>query len=67
MAHWKMSAIVSIAAWATTEKAQAKILVDFVRWALTDGQRFAPDLGSATLPQGLIDMELKALQKIRVQ
>lgn len=49
------------------DKAQGKIMVDFVRWALTDGQKFARDLGYAPLPQGLIDMELKALQKIRVQ
>jgi phosphate transport system substrate-binding protein len=46
---------------------QAKIMVDFVRWALTDGQKFARDLGYAPLPQGLVEMEMKALQKIKVQ
>ena len=49
------------------DKAQAKIMVDFVRWALADGQKFARDLGYAPLPQGLIDMEMKALHKIKVQ
>jgi phosphate transport system substrate-binding protein len=49
------------------DKAQARIMVDFMKWALTDGQKFARDLGYAPLPQGLIDMELKALQKIKVQ
>ena len=44
---------------------QAKIMVDFVRWALTDGQKFARDLGYAPLPQGLVEMEMKALQKSR--
>ena len=49
------------------DKAQAKTMVDFMKWALTDGQKFARDLGYAPLPQGLIDMEIKALQKIKVQ
>jgi len=49
------------------DKGQAKIMVDFVRWALTDGQKFARDLGYAPLPQGLVEMEMKALQKIKVQ
>ena len=33
------------------DKAQAKVMVDFVKWALTDGQKFAKDLGYAPLPQ----------------
>jgi phosphate transport system substrate-binding protein len=49
------------------DKAQSKIMVDFMKWALTDGQKFARDLGYAPLPQSLIDMEMKALQKIKVQ
>jgi phosphate transport system substrate-binding protein len=49
------------------DKAQSKIMVDFIKWALTDGQKFARDLGYAPLPQSLIDMEMKALQKIKVQ
>ena len=32
------------------DKAQAKMMVDFVKWALTDGQKFAPTLGYAPLP-----------------
>ena len=32
------------------DKAQAKAMVDFMKWALTDGQKFAPDLGYAPLP-----------------
>jgi phosphate transport system substrate-binding protein len=50
-----------------SDKAQSKIMVDFVRWALTDGQKFARELGYAPLPQSLIDMEMKALQRIKVQ
>jgi len=49
------------------DKAQSKILVDFVRWATTDGQKYARELGYAPLPQNVVDMELKALEQIRVQ
>jgi phosphate transport system substrate-binding protein len=48
------------------DKAQAKIMVDFMKWALTDGQKFAPELGYAPLPKNVVDMELKALQKIKL-
>ena len=48
------------------DKAQAKIMVDFMKWALTDGQKFAPELGYAPLPKNVIDMELKALAKIKL-
>ena len=34
------------------DKAQAKVMVDFMKWALTDGQKFAPELGYAPLPDG---------------
>jgi phosphate transport system substrate-binding protein len=49
------------------DKAQSKVMVDFMKWALTDGQKFARDLGYAPLPPALVEMEMKALQKIKVQ
>ena len=30
-------------------------MVDFMKWALTDGQKFAADLGYAPLPQSVVD------------
>jgi len=42
-------------------------MVDFMKWALTDGQTFARDLKYAPLPKPIIDMEMAALQKITVQ
>lgn len=48
-------------------KPQAKIMMEFMKWALTDGQKFAKELGYAPLPQALVDLELKALQRIKVQ
>ena len=48
------------------DKAQAKTMVDFVKWALTDGQKFAGDLGYAPLPEAVVKLELAALAKIKV-
>jgi phosphate transport system substrate-binding protein len=49
------------------DKATAKIMVDFMKWALTDGQKFAPDLGYAPLPDPVIQLEMEALKKIKLQ
>jgi phosphate transport system substrate-binding protein len=48
------------------DKAQAKIMVEFMQWALSDGQKHAKELGYAPLPKVIVDMELKALQKIKL-
>src|ERR1700680_287031 len=48
------------------DKAQAKIMLEFVKWALSDGQKFAGDLGYAPLPDAVIKLEMAALQKIKV-
>jgi phosphate transport system substrate-binding protein len=48
------------------DKAKARIMVDFITWALTDGQKFARELGYAPLPQVVVDMETKALQTIKL-
>lgn len=52
---------------APREKAQAAVMVDFMKWALGDGQQMADDLGYAPLPGGLIERELEQLNAIRVQ
>ena len=43
------------------DKQQARIFVDFMKWALADGQKFAADLGYAPLPEAVVKMELEAL------
>ncbi|MCU1381427.1 MAG: phosphate transporter substrate-binding protein PhoT family [Acidobacteria bacterium] len=48
------------------DKTQAKAMVDFMTWALADGQKFAPALGYAPLPDAVIKLELAALAKIKV-
>ena len=48
------------------DKAQSKAMVDFMKWALTDGQKFAPNLGYAPLPAEVVKMEMAALGTIKV-
>lgn len=47
------------------DKAQAKIMVDFVKWALGDGQKFATELGYAPLPPEVVKRELAALERVK--
>ena len=47
------------------DKAQAKLINDFMKWALTDGQKYCADLGYAPLPQPVVKMETTALGKIK--
>jgi len=47
------------------DKAQARAMVDFMKWALTDGQKFAPDLGYAPLPADVIKLEMAALARVK--
>ena len=49
------------------DKQRSRVMVDFMKWALADGQKFAPELGYAPLPQGVIDLELPALAKVKVK
>jgi phosphate transport system substrate-binding protein len=49
------------------DKAKSTVMVDFIKWALTDGQKYAADLGYAPLPKEVIDLEMKALGTIKVQ
>jgi len=49
------------------DKVQAKTMVEFMKWALTDGQKFAGEMGYAPLPANVIDMEMKTLATIKVQ
>jgi phosphate transport system substrate-binding protein len=48
-------------------KAHAKAMVDFMKWALSDGQKFAGDLGYAPLPAEVVKLEMDQLAKIKVQ
>jgi len=48
------------------DKARAKVMVDFVKWALTEGQKFASEIGYAPLPPSVVQLEMEALKKIKL-
>jgi phosphate transport system substrate-binding protein len=48
------------------DKQAAKTMVDFMKWALTDGQRYCADLGYAPLPDSVVKLELEAVKKIKL-
>ena len=47
------------------DKAKSKALVEFMKWALSDGQKYANDLGYAPLPEGVVKLEVAALGRIK--
>jgi phosphate transport system substrate-binding protein len=48
------------------DKPQARIFVEFMKWMLTDGQKFAGALGYAPLPEQVVKMELDTLARIKL-
>jgi phosphate transport system substrate-binding protein len=49
------------------DKSRSKIMVDFAKWAFTDGQKYAPELGYAPLPEPVVKLEMSALDRIKVK
>lgn len=47
------------------DKALAKTMNDFVKWALSDGQKLCAGLGYAPLPANVVKLELAQLAKIQ--
>ncbi|HEV7425414.1 MAG TPA: phosphate ABC transporter substrate-binding protein PstS [Thermoanaerobaculia bacterium] len=47
------------------DRARSRMMADFIRWALTEGQQFAPQLGYAPLPKEVVALEMEALKKVR--
>jgi phosphate transport system substrate-binding protein len=48
------------------DKSKAKAMVDFMHWALGEGQKYAPELGYAPLPPSVVSLETEALKKIKI-
>jgi phosphate transport system substrate-binding protein len=46
------------------DHARAQAMVDFMKWALTDGQKLTGELGYAPLPQAVVEKEMAALGRI---
>jgi phosphate transport system substrate-binding protein len=49
-----------------TDHAKGEAIVNFLKWALTDGQKDAAPLNYAPLPQAVVNRELEALKHISV-
>ncbi len=47
------------------EAKKREVLVGFLRWMLTEGQKYAAPLAYAPLPKEIVDKEMKALAQIR--
>jgi phosphate transport system substrate-binding protein len=47
------------------DKDKSKAMVDFLKWALSDGQKYAADLGYAPLPDAVVKLEIPALEKVK--
>jgi phosphate transport system substrate-binding protein len=50
---------------APSDKQRGKMLGDFIRWALTDGQKYCSELGYAPLPKEVVDLELQRLGQLK--
>jgi phosphate transport system substrate-binding protein len=48
------------------DKTMSKAMVDFLKWALTDGQKYCADLGYAPLPADVVKLEMAALAKVKI-
>ena len=45
---------------------RSRVMVEFMRWALTEGQKLAPELGYAPLPAEIVERELAMLDTVKV-
>ncbi len=45
---------------------KGKQLVEFLKWMLSDGQKYAEDLGYVPLPASVVEMEKAAIAKVKV-
>jgi phosphate transport system substrate-binding protein len=50
-----------------TDMARSRVMVDFVRWAVTDGQRTAAEMGYAPLPPAVVERVTATLSRIRIE
>ena len=48
------------------DKATARTMAEFVKWALTDGQKYCGALGYAPLPASVVKLEMSALSRIKL-
>jgi phosphate transport system substrate-binding protein len=47
------------------DKQKSAIMVDFLKWALSEGQKYCANLGYAPLPASVVKLEMEALKKVQ--
>lgn len=47
------------------DRVKGKAIVDFIRWAITDGQKYAQDLDYAPLPTNVVELIQKKLDQVK--
>lgn len=48
-----------------SDVARSRIMVDFIKWALSTGQNYAAQLGYAPLPKEVVALELEAIKRVK--
>lgn len=48
-----------------SDATKGKVLVEFLKWGVTDGQKFAPELGYAPLPEGIVKLNLEKIGSVK--
>ena len=47
------------------DQAKKRVITEFLRWMLKDGQKLAEALGYAPLPKSVVEKELKAIGAVK--
>ena len=59
-----------VSAWSQSDHhsaaARSKMMVAFMKWALSDGQNYATAMGYAPVPESVVQQELTALGTVKV-
>ena len=50
---------------APSDRTRSAMMKEFMKWALTSGQKYAAELGYAPLPQSVVQLEMQALSTVR--
>jgi phosphate transport system substrate-binding protein len=49
------------------DQSKAKALVDFISWAITDGQKLAPNLAYVPLPDQVVKLDQDTIKSLTFQ
>jgi phosphate transport system substrate-binding protein len=64
---YPISGFTYLLVYSTLPEEKGAKIVDFLKWAVTDGQKFAPPLFYAPLPKGLVKKVEAKIATIKIQ